>query len=126
RSICRLIAESLESNMRNTSKRFAGRTRGRVQPTRTRRETVPGGSTAASLRPTVLIGCTRPLILTLACSLGFWSATPGFAQDDSVVVMTSYPDNVIARFEAAFEQAHPEIDMQVLWRSSGDAMAWLE
>ena len=70
----------------------------------------------------VLDRSTRPMTLTI---LGLLLSSGAFAQDDSVVVMTSYPDNVIARFEAAFEEKHPEIDMQVLWRSSGDAMAWL-
>lgn len=49
-----------------------------------------------------------------------------FAQSAQVVVMSSYPDNVTSRFEEAFEETHPDIDMQILWRNSGDALAWLD
>lgn len=40
--------------------------------------------------------------------------------------MTSYPDNVVARFEEAFEEANPAFDMQVLWRNADDTLAWLD
>lgn len=42
-----------------------------------------------------------------------------------VVVMTSYPDSMVSRFEAAFEQAFPQYQIQVIWRQSADALDWL-
>ncbi|MNR90716.1 Phosphoglycerate transport regulatory protein PgtC precursor [compost metagenome] len=42
-----------------------------------------------------------------------------------VVVMTSYPEEVVARFEAAFEKAHPGTRVEILWRRSGDALSYL-
>ena len=42
-----------------------------------------------------------------------------------VIVMTSYPDEMVSRFEQAFEQQFPQYDMQVLWRQSADALAWV-
>jgi CxxC motif-containing protein (DUF1111 family)/ABC-type Fe3+ transport system substrate-binding protein len=56
------------------------------------------------------------------------SLTPAglLAQSTSpVVVMTSYPDEMVSRFEQAFEQQFPQYDMQVLWRQSADALAWV-
>lgn len=83
------------------------------------------GKTARKINPQRAAAfARRRLLFSLAvlCAL----TTPSWAQqDNSVVVMTSYPDNVVSRFEAAFEEANPDIDMQVLWRASGDAMNWL-
>ena len=42
-----------------------------------------------------------------------------------VVVMTSYPEEVVARFEAAFEKVHPGTRVEILWRRSGDALSYL-
>lgn len=42
-----------------------------------------------------------------------------------VVVMTSYPQELISRYETAFENTHPGIDMVVEWRRSDDALALL-
>lgn len=43
-----------------------------------------------------------------------------------VVVMTSYQNEVMDRFEAAFERAHPEYRLNILWRMPHDALPWLE
>ncbi len=42
-----------------------------------------------------------------------------------LTVMTSYPESVVSRFEEAFEQAHPEIRLQILWRMPFDALPYL-
>jgi ABC-type Fe3+ transport system substrate-binding protein len=42
-----------------------------------------------------------------------------------VVVMTAYPDDVVSRFEAAFEKAHPEYRLQIVWRMPHDALPYL-
>jgi len=42
-----------------------------------------------------------------------------------VVVVTSYPDELVSRFEAAFEKAYPQYRLQVIWRTPNDAAAYL-
>ncbi|MDD5058800.1 MAG: extracellular solute-binding protein [Sideroxydans sp.] len=44
---------------------------------------------------------------------------------EKVVVLTSYPQEVITPFEAAFEQAYPQYRLEILWRQSRDAMSFL-
>jgi ABC-type Fe3+ transport system substrate-binding protein len=44
---------------------------------------------------------------------------------EKVVVLTSYPQEVITQFEAAFEQAYPQYRLEILWRQSRDAMSYL-
>jgi ABC-type Fe3+ transport system substrate-binding protein len=47
------------------------------------------------------------------------------AATEKVVVLSSYPQEVITQFEAAFEQAYPQYRLEILWRQSRDAMAYL-
>jgi ABC-type Fe3+ transport system substrate-binding protein len=42
-----------------------------------------------------------------------------------VVVVTAYPEEVTSRFEAAFEQAHPQYRLQLVWRMPHDAQPYL-
>ena len=44
---------------------------------------------------------------------------------EKVVVLSSYPQEVITQFEAAFEQAYPQYRLEILWRQSRDAMTYL-
>lgn len=44
---------------------------------------------------------------------------------DKVVVMTSYPQEMISQFEAAFENQFPQYRLEVLWKQSNDALAYL-
>ena len=44
---------------------------------------------------------------------------------EKVVVLTSYPQEVVTQFEAAFEQAYPQFQLEILWRQSRDAMSYL-
>ena len=44
---------------------------------------------------------------------------------EKVVVLSSYPQEVITQFEAAFEQAYPQYRLEILWRQSRDAMTFL-
>jgi len=43
-----------------------------------------------------------------------------------VVVMTSYPEEVVTNFEAGFEKAYPGMRVEIIWRRSGDAMNYLQ
>ncbi|HEY4263931.1 MAG TPA: hypothetical protein VGM72_01320, partial [Micropepsaceae bacterium] len=48
------------------------------------------------------------------------------AAESRVVVLTSYPDELTSAYEKAFEQAHPGIDVQIVWQQGRDAMATLK
>ncbi len=44
---------------------------------------------------------------------------------EKVVVVSSYPQEVISQFEAAFEKKYPQYRLEILWRQSRDAMSYL-
>lgn len=48
------------------------------------------------------------------------------AAAEKVVVLTSYPQEVISQFEAAFEQAYPQYRLEILWRQARDTMNYLQ
>lgn len=45
---------------------------------------------------------------------------------ETLTVMTSYPEEVVSRFEEAFEKSRPDIQLQILWRRSHDALNYLQ
>ncbi|MDR3087100.1 MAG: extracellular solute-binding protein [Azoarcus sp.] len=47
------------------------------------------------------------------------------ANDKRVVVLTSYPEELTARFQKAFEQQNPGTRVEILWRHAEDALAYL-
>ena len=44
---------------------------------------------------------------------------------DRIVVMTSYPEEVFSRFEAAFERSNPDVNVEFVWRMPHDALPYL-
>lgn len=54
------------------------------------------------------------------------AAVPGPATAEPVVVLTAYADEVLHRFEAAFERAHPDHRLQLVWRMPHDALPYLQ
>ncbi|WP_448192609.1 ABC transporter substrate-binding protein [Azospirillum sp. sgz301742] len=59
----------------------------------------------------------------LACAVCFLPvAASGEGLESSLLILTSYPDELVGRFEAAFERAHPGTDVQVLWKTGREAM----
>lgn len=48
------------------------------------------------------------------------------AETSKVIVMTSYPQEVVSQFEAAFEKQYPQYKLEVLWRQSRDAMRYFQ
>lgn len=58
----------------------------------------------------------------LALALGPASVV---AAPQPVVVLTSYPEEMMSRFEEAFEQANPDYRLQILWRQGFDALPFL-
>ncbi|MBV5335704.1 extracellular solute-binding protein, partial [bacterium] len=53
------------------------------------------------------------------------AASAAMALENRVMVVTSYPDEVMRRFEAAFERAHPGVDLQFIWKQARDAAPYL-
>lgn len=49
----------------------------------------------------------------------------GAAATRDLVVLTAYPDAVVARVEAAFEKAYPEHRLRIVWRMPHDALPYL-
>lgn len=67
------------------------------------------------------IGWTTVLSFLLVACL-----PPAAQADTHLVVVTSYPEDLTTRFEAAFERLHPDIDLQIVWKQSRDAAALLD
>ena len=44
---------------------------------------------------------------------------------EKVIVMTSYPQEMISQFETAFEAQFPQYRLEVLWKQSNDALTYL-
>ncbi|MDR3393974.1 MAG: extracellular solute-binding protein [Parasulfuritortus sp.] len=68
----------------------------------------------------------RRFLTGLAGVTGALAFGKAYAAPRPVVVMTSYQGEVMDRFEAAFERAHPEYRLNILWRMPHDALPWLE
>lgn len=47
------------------------------------------------------------------------------ADEGRVVVLTSYPEELTARYQAAFERRHPGKRVEIHWRRSADALTYL-
>lgn len=72
----------------------------------------------------------RRLLLGFGAAAGSLLAAPLPAlakprERQPVVVVTSYNDEVFSRFEAAFEKAHPQYRLQLVWRMPHDALPYL-
>ncbi|CAL63547.1 Putative regulatory lipoprotein [Herminiimonas arsenicoxydans] len=65
------------------------------------------------------------LIASAAFALASFGTLAADTALDKVVVMTSYPEEVVSRFEAGFEKTHPGTRVEILWRHSGDARSYL-
>jgi ABC-type Fe3+ transport system substrate-binding protein len=51
--------------------------------------------------------------------------SPLASATEKVVVLSSYPQEVITPFETAFETAYPQYRLEILWRQSRDTMNYL-
>lgn len=63
----------------------------------------------------------RRLLPAVLGSVLLLAPATGWSLEDRVVVMTSYPDELVQRYEQAFERAHPGTDVHILWKPSRDA-----
>lgn len=64
----------------------------------------------------------KKLMLTTALAL----VTSAAAQADTVVVVTSFPQDLTNPFKAAFEAAHPEHTLEVVSRNTNASVAYLQ
>lgn len=67
----------------------------------------------------------RRVLLALAAGMLGLVSRPLLAAPKPLVIVTSYPDEVVSRMEAAFERAHPEWRLQIVWRMPNDALPYL-
>ncbi|MDD1620825.1 MAG: extracellular solute-binding protein [Methylococcaceae bacterium] len=61
---------------------------------------------------------------TLAWLLVGLMAYPAIAKE-KLTVLTAFHEDVVSRYETAFEQQNPDIDVQILWRMPHDALPYL-
>jgi len=74
----------------------------------------------------ILINVIRRRFLQAAALVLASAALPASAEPQTLTVMTSYPAEVTARIEAAFEKAHPDYRVQIIWRMPQDALPYLQ
>jgi phosphoglycerate transport regulatory protein PgtC len=70
----------------------------------------------------------RRQLVGLLCGLWLgcgWLFSLGASAAEKVVIMTSYPQEMISQFEAAFEKQFPQYRLEVLWKQSNDALPYL-
>jgi phosphoglycerate transport regulatory protein PgtC len=70
----------------------------------------------------------RRKFVRLFCGLllgSLWLFSLAANAAEKVVIMTSYPQEMISQFEAAFEKQFPQYRLEVLWRQSNDALPYL-
>lgn len=68
----------------------------------------------------------RRRLLKGAFGLLFLPSWKAWAAPTQINVLTSYPDEVMSRFERAFEKKHPEYRIRFLWRMPHDALPYLQ
>ncbi|MGD9658599.1 MAG: ABC transporter substrate-binding protein [Methylocystis sp.] len=62
----------------------------------------------------------------ISCFLSVFGAAPSKAADQqTIVVVTSFPEELTTRYEREFERGHPQIHVQFVWKRSRDALAEL-
>lgn len=74
----------------------------------------------------LIINILRRRLLQCAALAIASAALPLYAEPLALTVMTSYPAEVTARMEAAFEKAHPDYRLQIIWRMPQDALPYLQ
>lgn len=67
----------------------------------------------------------RRVFLTAGAGLALAPVLPLRAAPRAVTVLTSYPDEVVSRFETAFERAYPAYRLKVIWRMPHEAAPYL-
>lgn len=68
----------------------------------------------------------RRRFILAGASVALTPSMLALAAPGTVTVVTSYPDEFVSRIEAAFEKAHPEHRLRVIWRMPADAADYLQ
>jgi ABC-type Fe3+ transport system substrate-binding protein len=70
---------------------------------------------------------TRAIVAAAFSSfLSVFGAVPSAAADnETIIVVTSFPEELTTRYEREFERSHPQIHVQFVWKQSRDALAEL-
>lgn len=53
------------------------------------------------------------------------AAQPGASANETITVVTSFPEELTTRYEREFERSHPHIHVRFVWKQSRDALAEL-
>ncbi|MGX2038889.1 ABC transporter substrate-binding protein [Methylocaldum sp. MU1018] len=64
-------------------------------------------------------------LFVLRVGLGFGLSTSAADAAERLVVLTAYPEDVVSRYQAAFKKVRPDIDLEIIWRRSHDALSYL-
>ncbi|MBY0577756.1 MAG: extracellular solute-binding protein [Burkholderiales bacterium] len=69
----------------------------------------------------------REFIISLG-AVAASAAMPALAasEERELVVLTAYPDEVVARYESLFGKAYPQYRLKIIWRMPFDAVPYLE
>jgi phosphoglycerate transport regulatory protein PgtC len=67
---------------------------------------------------------TKPF-RTLTWLIAVLCTHPAIAKE-KLTVLTAYHEDVVSRYETAFEQANPDIDLAVIWKMPHDALPYLK
>lgn len=71
-------------------------------------------------------GFSVRLLALFFAALLFASAAQSQTTPQTLTVISSYPADVIERMEAAFEKAHPDYRLNIIWRMPQDALPYLQ
>jgi hypothetical protein len=66
----------------------------------------------------------RNILRALAWLIAGLCAYPALAKE-KLTVLTAYHEDVVSRYETAFEQTYPDIDLVVIWKMPHDALPYL-
>ena len=53
------------------------------------------------------------------------AAQSGASDNEAIVVVTSFPEELTTRYEREFERSHPQSHVRFIWKQSRDALAEL-
>lgn len=73
----------------------------------------------------ILNRCMFNKTLQILFGLSCFSVSLFLNATEKVVVMTSYPQEMISQFESVFEAQFPQYRLEVLWKQSNDALNYL-
>lgn len=66
------------------------------------------------------------VLAALSCFFSVFSAVPSRPADrETIIVVSSFPEELTTRYEREFERSHPQIHVQIVWKQSRDALAEL-